>query len=148
MMGTKNIERMDDRLAAIAAALTTALSTRTVKRGLYHYSDHSPADLTKGVVMLVSAGEGDYSKALGMAAKEGTHRIMLVGHLKVLESDTRQAIEAAELDLIEEIKAFVRSGVAGTTLTLDRAEQSRQLEHPYGWVLAFIDAGPTRSTVN
>lgn len=138
------IERMDDRLDAIAAALTTALSTRVIKRSLVHYTDHADADLAAGVVTLLSAGEGGYSNGLGMTAKEGTHKLLLIGHLQLAESADGEAIEAAEIDLIEEIKAFVRSGVTGTSLRLENVIHSRQLERPYGWIVAYIDAGPPR----
>lgn len=140
------IERMDDRMDAIAAALLLALPTRVVKRSLKHYTEHSAADLAAGVVTLVSAGEGSYNPGLGMVAKEGTHRVLLIGHLKVAEGQDGEDIEAAELDLAEEIKAFVRAGVTGTSLRLDRIEHSRQLENPYGWLVAYIDAGPPRRT--
>jgi len=141
---TVAISRMDDRLDAIETALVTALPTRPVKRSLLkHYSDYSDQELADGVVILLSAGERDYNNKPGMIAKEGTHRIILIGYLKLNEKASQpQDVEAAELDLIEEIKAFVRAGVSGTTLLLDNVQHSRQLEFPYGWVVAYIDAGP------
>lgn len=147
-MGPTKIERMDDRLDAIETALTAALPARTIKRGLYDYEEHTDAEIAAGVVMILSGGEGKYRQGPGMEAREGTQRVMLAGHLQVSETDTRQAIEAAELELIEEIKSFVRAGVSGVGLSLERVENSRQLDHPYGWVVAFIDAGPPRATTH
>ncbi|HHJ11893.1 MAG TPA: hypothetical protein ENK00_01830 [Chromatiales bacterium] len=140
------IERMDDRLDALEASLVAALPTRIVSRDLKHYTDQSDADLTKGVVTLVSAGEKDYSKALGMTARDGIHQVLLIGHLRVAENQGGQAIEAAELDLIEEIKGWVRAGVDGMSLRLDNVQHSRQLDNPYGWIVAYVDAGPPRQT--
>ncbi len=50
--------------------------------------------------------------------------------------------------LLEEIKSFVQTGVTGMGLYLERLEQSRQLEHPYGWVVAYIKAGPPDQTTH
>ncbi len=141
-----DIERIDDRLDAIEAALRSALPRRIVTRSLKHYDEHSPADLRTGVVTLVSAGESQYDGRLGMEATRGTLRILLVGHLKVEEESGGVAIEAAELDLVEDIKAFVRGGVTGMSLRLDNVQHSRQLEHPYGWLVAYVDVGPGRDT--
>lgn len=140
------IERMDDRLDAIEASLAAALPSRIVTRALKHYTEQSDADLTAGVVTIVSAGESGYNTGLGMAAREGVHRILLIGHLRVAEDTTGADIEAAELDLIEEIKAWARQPVQGMSISLDNVQHSRQLEHPYGWIVAYVDAGPPRST--
>ena len=142
------IERMDDRLDAVEASLASALSTRVISRALKHYTDQTDDDLTAGVVTIVSAGEGDYNKGLGMVAREGTQRILLIGHLSVAETTGGKDIEAAELDLIEEIKAWVRQPITGMSLRLDNVQHSRQLEHPYGWLVAYIDIGPPRATTH
>jgi len=139
------IERMDERLDALAQALIPALPTHTIKRSLLDYRQHEEAELLSGVVTIVSAGERNYSNALGMAAREGTQRVLLVGHLQVAQASAPADIEAAELDLIEEIKACVRSGINGMSVRLDSVEHSRQLEHPYGWVVAHLDLGPPRT---
>lgn len=145
-IGGTVIERMDDRLDALAAALAAALPTRTVKRSLLHYTEHSAAELAAGVVTLVSAGEGDYNKGLGMVAREGVQRVVLIGHLKVAEGAPGATVEAAELDLIEELKAWARLPSPGMSLRLDSVQHSRQLENPYGWVVAYLDIGPPRAS--
>lgn len=142
-MSVNAIERMDDRMDAIHAALVAALPTRVVKRSFFkHFSEHEEAELAAGVVMLISAGEGDYARGRGMIAREGVHKFLLIGHVKSDDDSEPKATEAAELDLIEEIKAFVRVPVPGMSLYLAQAQHSRQLEHPYGWVVANLDAGP------
>ena len=142
------LDRLDDRLNAIEAALTTALPTRVIKRAYYrHVQDQAPADLDAGVVMLVSSGESGYRKGVGLVAREGTQDVLLVCHLRVAETASPQDIEAAEIVLIEEIKSFVRAGVAGMTLLLDRVQHSRQQAHPYGWVVATLQAAPPGSNV-
>lgn len=137
------IERMDERMDAIETSLIVALPTRVVKRSFFrHFSEHEEADIEKGVVMLISSGEKDYKRGRGMIAKEGTHTFLLIGHVKVDVDSEPQAAEAAELDLIEELKAFARLPLPGISLYLQQVQHSRQLEHPYGWVVAYLEAGP------
>ena len=143
------IERMDDRKAALLAALKTALEPSRVVTGAYtHLRRQTEADLTKAVVTLMSAGERNYNAGLGMTAKEGTQRFLAVVHLKVAADDTAEDVEALEFDILEEIKAFVRSGVSGMSLRLDSVQHSRQQDHPYGWAVAYLDAGPPRSNTH
>lgn len=139
------IDRLDDRLDAIAASLSAALPNRVIKRALMHYTDHSPAELAAGVVTLVSAGEKDYSRNLGMVARDGTQQILLIGHLKVAEDTTGMDIEAAELDLIEDLKTWCRQPLPGMALRLESIQHSRQLEHPYGWLVAYFDITSPRA---
>lgn len=146
-IGTQ-IERMDDRLDALQAALAAALPARVIKRSLLHYTDHEPAELAAGVVTIVSGGEGDYNKGLGMVAREGVQRVILVGHVQVAEGAAGAVVEAAEIDLIEELKAWARAPIAGMSLRLDSVQQSRQLENPYGWLVAYLDIGPPRATTH
>ncbi len=143
------IRRMDDRMDAVAASLKSALGTRHVKRSwLKHYDDHTPQELADGVVMLISAGESQYRDGPGMTALEGAHRMILIGHLKVPDDSQPQAVEDAELDLIEDIKGWARGAIPGVGLSVVRVEHSRQLEHPYGWVVVYLDAGPPRSNLS
>lgn len=140
----QRLDRIDDKLDALQTALIAALPPgRIVDIGFVPYTDREIAELSAGVVNIVAAGEGDYHNGLGMAAKEGTLQVLLIGHLQVAETGTRAALQQVEIDLAEEIKSFVRTGgVAGMTVLLDRIEQSRLLEHPYGWVVAFLELGP------
>lgn len=135
------LERLDTRLDAIAASLTAALPDRIVSRTLKHLSAQAASDLDRGIVMLVSAGEGDFVGPAGQPAFEGVQHIMLVVHLKVAEGSPASDVEAAELSLIEEIKAWMRTGIEGLWLAPTRIEHSRQLEAPYGWAVIFADAG-------
>lgn len=151
-MGPQHIERMDDRLDAIETALRAALEPngRTVKRSYArNYRDHDQAELTGGVVVMVADGEGDYSADIGRAARGGTMNVLLVGHVAVdQKTATTGDVEAAELDLAEDIKAFVRTGVEGVGLELNEVRNSRQQEHPYGWVVAVLAAGPPRANTH
>jgi hypothetical protein len=147
------IERMDDRLDAIQAALIAWYLTqpeperRVVKRGLVDYREHSDAELASGVVTLVSEGEDGFSTRFGEVGRKGQQGILLVGHLKVAETATPAAVEALELDMVEQLKTFVRGGVTRIGLLLNTVQQSRQLDHPYGWFVMSITAGPPLETI-
>ncbi len=144
-MSLIKLERIDDKLAALNAALVAAMPTRQVEIGFTPYDDRTDTELLDGVVNIVSAGEGNYHQGRGMAAKEGTLKVHLINHLKVAETASRADLQQAEINLAEEIKSFVRTGVAGMTLALDSIEQSRLLEYPYGWVVAFLGLRPPAS---
>jgi len=145
----KPIERIDDRRDAILAAMQAHFSARVVQAGWQHYREQAEADLQQGVVMLVIDGESDYSERLGMAAKAGTTTVLLVCHAAVDQQTQTQAdLQDLELDIAEECKAFVRAGVDGIGLGLQSINTSRQLEYPYGFVVARVDAGAPEATTH
>ncbi len=151
MMGIKPIESIKERKQAFYEALVAALGNRKIKRTLTDYRQHSAAEMKKGVVMMVGDGEGGYSNAKGMAAKEGTTYFLLVAHLEVSDNNSAtmgRSVEDAEDDLIEEFKQFVKTGISGLNLQLENIKQSRQLEAPMGWIVAKISAGAPRSTLS
>ena len=141
------IERLDDRTAALFASMQSALTTRIIKRSLLHFDAHAAGEIEKGVVMMLSDGESQYSDKLGMTALHGKQGLLMICHLKVSETSAPLAIELAEMALIEEIKDWVRQGVSGVSFEIESAQHSRQLEHPYGWVVVKINASPPRTNV-
>lgn len=141
------IERMDDRMDAITASLTANLTTRIVKRGLLYFDQHTNAELLQGVVMPVSDGESDYYQVPGLTALSGKHSLLIICHVRVDDTGTTLDIEEAELDLIEDLKAWARTGIPGMDLTNLSFQHSRQLEYPYGWVVLQLQAEPNRSNV-
>lgn len=131
------------RMDNIETAATAFFTTRVIKRSLLqHYDSHAAGELEKGVIMIISRGESDYKNGLGMTAKEGTQTILFIGHIKVAENSEPVEIEKAEGILIEEIKSFLKLGVPGMSLKPERIDQSQQLAHPYGWVVAKLRAEP------
>lgn len=141
------IETMPGRMDAVETALKAALPTRVIKRAFYRsYKDHKEDELKKGVVTLVSGQERDYNKGLGMVARDGWHRMILIGHLKASKDDPLE-VEKLELALIEEIKSFVKAGIPGMSIDIESAQPSRQQESPFGWVVVYIDAGKPRTSL-
>lgn len=141
-MGPEIISNMSDRLNAVKDALAAAMPTRTVTRELKHFDDHVDAEISAGVLMVTSRSEGLYSQSLGMVAKEGTQKLLLIGHIKLAESVSGEALEDAEIAFIEELKAALRITIPGIGIRLTRVEHSGQTDKPYGWLVASIDAGP------
>ena len=141
-MGPEIISNMSQRLNAVKDALTAAMPSRVVTRELKHFDDHSAADIAAGVLMVTSRSERDYSPSLGMVAKEGTQKLLLIGQIKLAESVTGEALEDAEITFIEELKAALRITIPGIGIRLTSVEHSGQIDKPYGWLVASVDAGP------
>lgn len=142
-----NIVGMKARLDATFQLLTDELSTRIVSREFKHHTEQTEPDLTTGVVMLISAGEADYKNQKNIVGKEGTQSMLLIGQLRVAETDTGLDIEAKELTMIEEVKSALNVGAAGIGYSLNRVTHSRQLDLPYGWFVTEIEAGPAKTGV-
>lgn len=148
-MNVKPIERIDDRHAAILAAAQAHFAARVVQNGWTHYRNQAMADLQAGIVMVVVDSESDWRNSPGMIAKAGTTAVLLVAHVAVDEkTQTAADVQDLELDIAEEIKAFARAGVDGLTLQPQSINTSRQLEYPYGFVVARVDAGPPQASTH
>ena len=145
-MGPRAIERIDDRLFAFEGTLRASLPRRRlIESGFVPYSERTEEQLLDGVVNVVCDGEGGYSQARGMVAREGTLKVILIFHLQVLEDTVPDDLRQAEIQLAEELKAFARAGVTGMDVILAELILSRQLEHPYGWGVAYFELRPPRA---
>jgi hypothetical protein len=146
MMGPSAIERIDEKLDVFMQALKASLPSRYhIEQGFVPYSERAEALLFDGVVNVLCDGEGSYSQARGMAAKEGTVKVILICHLQVEEDQTSADLQQIEINLAEALKAFTRAGVTGFDLILVDLILSRQLEHPYGWGIAYFELRPPRA---
>lgn len=126
---------LDTLLEQIKTTLAAAQPLRVVTRSLKDFGDRAEADLVKGIYTVISDGEGDYDNLPHEEAMFGTLKIVLVGQILVGEDTESVVVETAELAMVEEIKSFVRAlpvGIDG--LQMKKFFQSKQLEHPYGWV--------------
>jgi hypothetical protein len=140
------IEDTAERLDAIEQLFITQMPNRFIKRSLKDYREHDDNELSAGILTLLSSGEDNYKNQRGMVAVEGSTGILLIGHIKVDESSHSREVEDVELLFAKEIKAVINTGLPGLSFTLDRIEHSRQLEHPYGWLVGFLKAGPPRTS--
>lgn len=139
-------------LAGIAASLAACLPHRVVQRSLVlDPLSHDPAELARGVVCLVSASGGSFANYRGREGQLGRLALQVVCFLKVPEASAAVAIEQAELALLDEVLAWVGAPLAGlppgAAMPWDVAlpgdwRQSRQQEHPYGWLVLELDVRP------
>lgn len=139
------VDDIATRYQKIFDSLSAAQPGRVVIKSLKNIGAHSEADLEKGVLMCVSSQESGFNNGLGMVAREGAHQLFIVGHIKVPENTEAEATQAAEFQLMREIKNWLRTGIAGMSLQVESIEQSRQESHPYGWVAAKVIATPPKS---
>lgn len=154
-MFTLPIDDTAARLAAFEASLVTALPTRVVEPGFTPAALRSADDLTAGVVNVVVASEQDYGRGFGSTAINQTTEVLLICHLQVDElancasrSALTTAVRTAELALLAEIKAFCRTPIAGLEVLLQSVELSRQLEAPFGWLVATVEMRPPLASTN
>ncbi len=130
-------------LEAIKASLAAAMPARTVQRSLPLDPMALPREqLLAGVVCLVSEGGGDFANYMGREGELGHLQVSLVGFLQVAENTEPVAIEQAEQALLADLLAWCRDHApmadVDDVLPQDFA-QSKQLEHPYGWLILKLD---------
>jgi len=141
------IDDINARYDAVLAALKTHATTRVVKESFYRdIGVHTRADLIQGVVMVILDNEGDYTNNFALQAKQGATQFRVVYHLHAGDNNPEPKVtRQKEGEAAEEVKAFVRAGVTGLSLALIDVQFSRQLDHPYGWIVATVRAGPPES---
>jgi len=120
----------------LAKSLAKALPHRRVRRSLVMSAADLPdAEMADGVVCVVCEGGGDFANYMGREGQLGHLQVSLVGFVRVAE----------RVELLRELLAWtadpgeIRAG--DSVLPLDFM-QSRQLEHPYGWVVLKLDVRP------
>ncbi len=127
----------DDLLEGLKASLFAHLTGRVVRRGLVDPAQADQSDLERGVVCVVSRGGGNFANYLGREGQLGAMEVALVCFVKVDDSTQPQAVETAELALLDELLAWTGGGVG---FALPREwRQSEQQEHPYGWLVLTLD---------
>lgn len=143
------VEDTAERLTAFETVLAAALPTRVVSPGFAPAGARSAADLAAGVVNVVAAQEGEYDQGLGGTAQNATTQVLLICHLQVDASDDcanplslAEVVRAAELALLAEIKTFCRTPIDGMDVLLAEVQFSRQLEAPFGWLVATLEIRP------
>ncbi|MFW6077416.1 MAG: hypothetical protein ACOC71_06670 [Hyphomicrobiales bacterium] len=140
------VDDINARYDAVLAALESHATTRVVKASFYRdIGVHTDAELAQGVVMMMLASEGGYTNNFAMQAKLGETQLRIVYHLHAGSEAEPKATRIAEGEAAEEVKAFVRAGVAGLSLELVDVQFSRQLDHPYGWIVATVRAVAPKS---
>ena len=124
-------------LEAMAASLAAALPARYVQRNLVDPAGETAARLLAGVICLVSGGGGGFANYRGREGDLGHMDVYLVGYVQVQESATPADVERAELTLLGDVLGWVSTTAVPGLDVMEPGDwkQSRQLEHPYGWMV-------------
>lgn len=136
----------DTALEGIRASMASKLPLRVVQRSLVQDPvNHDPSALARGVLCLVSGGGGSFANYRGREGQLGRVALGVVGFVKVADGLPPVAVEQAELDLLHDVLAWVQD--TGLPRPFDSAlpkdwRQSRQMEHPYGWIVVELDVRP------
>lgn len=132
-------------LDALQASLAAKLPRRHFTRSLANPADLPDDQVRDGVVCIVNEGGGDFANYMGREGQLGHLQVSLVGFVRVDDKDPVAEIERAELQLLQELLEWtsdpgaIRAG--DSVLPMDFT-QSKQLEHPYGWLLLKLDVRP------
>lgn len=122
-------------LDAVKVALATAAPTRVTTRKLEGFAERKSSDLEAGVFTLISKGERRVDQDYSFI------NCLLVGQLLLGEDVDGEAVEEAELLMIDDIRRFM-GGVQGCQVNMKSWSQSQQIELPYGWVAVELELGP------
>lgn len=131
----------DLTLTALRDGLAAALPSRLVTRSFKPLAARAQEDLQRGVLAVISRGEGDYANYVGREAQLGRLDVLLIGQLMLSGDPDGQAVEQAELALAEEIKAFLQAPLPAGLRDCGASgfRQSGQLEVPCGWVVFELE---------
>lgn len=140
------LNSFDDALEGIKASMAAALPHRVVQRSLVlDPANHDPDEMEKGVICLVNGGGGRFANYRGREGQLGHATLGVIGFVKVNEGEPAEAVEKAELALLADVLAWVKA--PGMPRPFDSAlpqefKQSRQMDHPYGWIVIELDVRP------
>ena len=122
---------------ALRSGLAAAYPARRVTRALLDFADRPEGDLLAGIYTLVAGDEDGFPNYRGREGNFGDLQVGVIAQIKVSEQARPDELEDAESVMVDEIKAYTRSVLPAPidSLVLTAVKRSRQLEHPYGWVL-------------
>jgi hypothetical protein len=127
-------------LDALVDSLAAALPARFVQRSLVDPANEA-AKVAAGLLCVVTEGGGQFANYRGREGDLGTMQVKVVGYVQVPEKSEPADMERAELDLLGELLGWVaNTKVTGIdVVTPSGFVLSKQLEHPYGWLVLSLD---------
>lgn len=128
-------------LDALVASLAAAMPLRHVQRSLIDPANETPERLQAGVLCVVNEGGGNFANYRGREGDLGQMNVRLVGFVQVAEGTEPADVERAELAVLGDVLVWVNTtAVPGLdTVTPGDWTQSKQLEHPYGWLALALN---------
>ena len=135
---------LDAYMALLLTSLSTFASDRTVSRelkSLDQLNENAGEELETGRYTLLSTGLRDTRNIPGAAVHGGTWDIVIIGQIRLVESATGVAVEAAESQMFAQISDWLNSPIDDEINCLEviSMTQSQQLETPYGWIAIKIE---------
>ena len=129
---------------AISASLAAAMPTRFVSRNLVDPANAKRDELLAGLLSVVSERGGSFATYRGREAQLGQIKVSVVGYLAVAESTGHADIERAELALLNDLLTWLSTTAVAGLDTVKPGDwvQSKQLEHPYGWLVLELIVKP------
>jgi hypothetical protein len=128
-------------LVAVKDSLAAALPLRHVQRSLADPANAPAEQLTAGLICLVSENGGKFANYRGREGDLGTLNARLVCFVQVPEASEPADIERAELALLGDLLTWVASAAVPGLDVMYPGDwaQSKQLEHPYGWLVLALE---------
>lgn len=130
-----------DILDSLVTQFQAMAPARTITREFQPLEDLRDTEALAGRFTLKIAGVEGYMNEVGLAMAHGTAKLVIYGQVKVAEDAGGEALEEAELLMVEDVKALAAALDPGATGALmpQRYTQSQQLEYPYGWIAVECD---------
>lgn len=122
-------------LDALRDALLACAPSRVVTRKLEGFAERNALELEVGIFTLISQGEPRIEQGSNIL------HCLLVGQVLLHEESDGEAIEEAELLMVDDVRRFM-DGVQGCQVRMTSWNQSQQVELPYGWITANLEVGP------
>ena len=123
--------------ASVASALMARYPDRIVTRSLMSFDERSDAELSRGVLTVLTFAADGLAQAAGTGADTGTGHLLITGQLWAGSDATGEDVETHELFLFQEIRDFALHPGAGLCpLDLDSVQFSGQQNaaEGYGWL--------------
>lgn len=129
-------------MAAAKLSLQAACPTRVVLRGMQDPAALGDAALAQGVLSLVADGTDGWVEFTGREGEYGRLSFAIVGHLRVADDATPEALDQAEAALEGELLAWCQQIKPAPLDAVypRRAFYSKGLERPYGWIVMELEA--------
>ena len=140
---------LTEKMNLVKAQLELVAPTRIVTRSYKDFEQHRNNDLKTGILTVISSGEDGYANSFARHAETSNHPFIIAGQIKLAGNASGEDVENAEFEMVEDVKALVRSALPPeiSTLELKRFKQSGQLLQPNGWIVCELVIDELRSSL-
>jgi hypothetical protein len=129
-----------DRLNGIVSRLEALAPTANISRDYIKFNNLEQYTINEQVFCVLSGGFPKFG-SLPIPAEDQQHKFMILGQVKLYEKESGTAIEDAEFALLNVVKTLVQADFwddESSCIELLQANQSRQQDHPYAWIVCEL----------